>query len=416
MFNVTVIRLKDLMKYLATMIVIIVIILLAKRYFFEIDLKNINIGQKISAGINKNVQNAINLELPEVKQVYEQSDVKTADSEELIDENLDNADEEFASQFFYTMIGLELGAINAEEETSIENNVDENKLTSESTEQENKNTLSEESEDNETKEDESSTEEKLELAKIDVKTEVVTENPIAESYTTKYNGVKIKNETDFELTDDILNTDSLEIDKSNVIIFHTHTCESYTSSEKYSYTPTGNFRTTDLNYSVARVGDELTSYLTEYGMNVVHDKTYHDYPSYSGSYTRSLSTVSNILKTTNSDIIIDLHRDAIGSYSSYAPTVKIGDDYCAQIMFVIGTNGGGLNHPNWKSNLQFAIKLQEIANEMYPGLFKPIILRNSRYNQHLGKAACIIEVGSTGNTLEQCLNSMKYFAEVMNRF
>ena len=199
-----------------------------------------------------------------------------------------------------------------------------------------------------------------------------------------------------------------------MIIFHTHTCESYTQSEKYKYKATGNFRTTDLNYSVARVGDELDKYLSKYKFNVIHNKTFHDYPAYNGSYDRSLKTVSNILKENKADIIIDLHRDAIGSYSTYAPTVKIGEDYCAQLMFVIGTNGGGLKHPNWKSNLQFAIKIQEKANSMYPGLFKPIILRNSRYNQHLGNAACIIEVGATGNTLDQSLNSMKYLSLIMN--
>ena len=64
--------------------------------------------------------------------------------------------------------------------------------------------------------------------------------------------------------------------------------------------------------------------------------------------------------------------------------------------------------------MKSAIKLQEKANELYPGLFKPIILRNSRYNQQLAKGACIIEVGATGNTLEQCLNSMKYLAKVIN--
>ena len=101
------------------------------------------------------------------------------------------------------------------------------------------------------------------------------------------------------------------------------------------YTPTGNYRTTDLNYSVTRVGTELEKYLKQYNINVVHDTTYHDYPSYNGSYTRSLDTVENILKTSPSDIIIDLHRDAIGSREDYAPTVKIGDDYAAQIMFVI---------------------------------------------------------------------------------
>ena len=59
-------------------------------------------------------------------------------------------------------------------------------------------------------------------------------------------------------------------------------------------------------------------------------------------------------------------------------------------------------------------KLQEKANELYPGLFRPIIVRNSRYNQHLTKAAVIIEVGATGNTLEQCLVSMKYLAKVIS--
>lgn len=48
------------------------------------------------------------------------------------------------------------------------------------------------------------------------------------------------------------------------------------------------------------------------------------------------------------------------------------------------------------------------------GLFKPITLTDSRYNQHTGKFANIMEVGATGNTLEQCLTSMKYLAAVMN--
>ena len=83
-------------------------------------------------------------------------------------------------------------------------------------------------------------------------------------------------------------------------------------------------------------------------------------------------------------------------------------------MFVIGTNQGGLWHPNWNNNLKFAVKVQQKANELYPGLFKPIILRTSRYNQHLGKAAGIIEVGATGNTLDQCLTSMKYLSKVIS--
>ena len=42
------------------------------------------------------------------------------------------------------------------------------------------------------------------------------------------------------------------------------------------------------------------------------------------------------------------------------------------------------------------------------------MLTKSRYNQHTGKYANIMEVGATGNTLEQCMTSMKYLAAVLN--
>ena len=101
-----------------------------------------------------------------------------------------------------------------------------------------------------------------------------------------------------------------------------------------------------------------------------------------------------------------------GSSSQYAPTVKIDNRYAAQMMFVIGTDGGGLEHPNWKQNLKMAVKIQQKANEMYPGLFRPIIVRNSRYNQHVTTGAFIIEVGATGNTLDQCILSMQCLANI----
>ena len=83
---------------------------------------------------------------------------------------------------------------------------------------------------------------------------------------------------------------------------------------------------------------ELENQLKLYGYNVLHDKTYHDYPSYTGSYGKSLETVQNLLTTNKDfDVVFDIHRDAIAD-SSYAPTVKIGDEYVSQLMFVIGTD------------------------------------------------------------------------------
>lgn len=60
--------------------------------------------------------------------------------------------------------------------------------------------------------------------------------------------------------------------------------------------------------------------------------------------------------------------------------------------------------------------MQQKAEEMYPGLFRPIVVRNSRYNQHVAAASSIIEVGATGNTLEQCILSMACLANVLESY
>lgn len=266
-------------------------------------------------------------------------------------------------------------------------------------------------------EEELTNDDKAELLEYqEVETEV-QESIVEERYTQELETVKIKNTSGYEITDAMLQEaeNNNYTYSRNVLIYHTHTCESYTSEPGYEYESSGNYRTTDLNFSVSRVGDELEKNLKDLKFNVIHDKTYHDFPAYSGSYTRSYETVENIVsENDNYEIIFDIHRDAVGSDGAYAPTVKIGEEYVAQLMFVIGTDAGGLEHPNWKQNLSFAVKVQKKANELYPGLFRPIMVSDSRFNQNLGNGACIIEVGATGNTLQQAMNSMKYLSIVLD--
>ena len=245
------------------------------------------------------------------------------------------------------------------------------------------------------------------------KTESVQDRNFIASYTDKYGSTCIDNQSNYDLTEDMLVPDVELKNKKDILIYHTHTCESYTPSEKYNYEMTGNYRTTDSNFNVVRVGRELTKELEEKGFNVIHNETYHDYPSYSGSYSRSLETAENILYDKDIDIVIDLHRDAMGNGDTYGPTLMVDGNRVAQLMFVIGTDGGGLSHPNWVQNLKIAIKIQETGNQMYPGLFRSMIIRNSRYNQHLAKGASIIEVGATANTMEECLLSMQCLANVL---
>lgn len=374
MINLAVIHLKDLAKYLIRFILIVGIIYLLVSIFSAPSPED---SQKVSSFITQlDLKGCLEDSIPMMKQVKQEN----KDTVAQIEEDIEKIDP------LKLVLGTQLEMMDTIVAKAKENDTD----TKENTQ----------------------TDLPVQQAQTGVSTEVIPTN-VPTKFTNSYNGVQVKNETAHQLTEEMLKPD-ISINNKNVMIFHTHTCESYTPSDNFQYTQTGTYRTTDLNFSVARVGTELENQLKSYQYHVVHDKTYHDYPAYNGSYGRSLTTVENLLKTnTDTDIVFDVHRDAIGDYS-YAPTVKIGEEYAAQIMFVIGTDGGGLAHPNWNQNLKFAVKIQEKANELYPGLFKPIILRNSRYNQHLAKAATIIEVGATGNTMEQCLNSMKYLAKVMN--
>lgn len=201
--------------------------------------------------------------------------------------------------------------------------------------------------------------------------------------------------------------------QTSFLIYHTHTSESYTVPE---VTEIKNYRTTNPLYNVVTVGNALEESLKEKGFFCTHDTTLHDYPSYNGAYGASLRTVENILKNKKYDFLIDIHRDALSSNYHFRPTVEINGEKVAKIMFVVGTNGSGLEHDNWMNNLKLALFIQNRAEEMYPGLFRDLTLSSSRYNQHLSDAAFIIEVGATGNTLDEVRNSMKYLANVIASF
>lgn len=380
--NVTVINIRDLFKYVLVLIISILIIVTSTRFFYN---KNTKIETQNLTTKKSSLLTCLKLVIPMID--YKQEDTIQISNE--IDIKKTN--------ILTKILNIELGLIdNIGEKSDINNILDNNQKNNE----ENNNKTSDE----------------IELAKTDLQTQEVTENNIQPSYTDAIDDIQIKNQSSYAVTRELIEEPFKFSNTKDFIIFHTHTCESYTQTENFTYTPSGEYRTTDLNYSVARVGDELERQLTEYGYNVIHDKTYHDYPAYTGSYDRSLKTVQYIIndRSSTAEIVIDLHRDAVGSSGEYGPSVMIGDEKVAQLMFVIGTDGGGLYHPNWQNNLRFAVTVQRKANEMYPGLFRPIILRDSRYNQHLTSAACIIEVGATGNTMEETLASMKYLAKVMS--
>ena len=200
-----------------------------------------------------------------------------------------------------------------------------------------------------------------------------------------------------------------------VLIIHTHSSEAYTPDGYDSYEASDPYRTEDKTQSVIRVGDALAATLEGCGLTVLHDRELYDYPSYTGSYSRSGAAVERYLtEYPTIALVIDLHRDAIGSGDVVYRTRAVLDGAsCAQVMLLAGTGANGLSHPNWRENLKLALWLQRTAEASCPGLMRPLEIVPERYNQQLSPGSLILEVGSTGNSLREAVLAATYFGRAV---
>lgn len=229
----------------------------------------------------------------------------------------------------------------------------------------------------------------------------------------------LKNETKYAIDVEKLKNEKLKLGLKNkgtdVIIYHTHTTESYTKSKAYPYEPSGMFRTLNKNTSVVKIGREIAKFLEKNNIGVYHDETVYDHPSYNTSYSKAGKAILSLVKKySGAKIVLDIHRDAIGVGTElYKPIIKIDGKDVAQFLIVVGTNEGGLSHAKWRENLKLALKIKTVADKEYPGLCRYVLLRKERFNQQVAPGALIIEMGATGNTVEEVLRTSELFSEVL---
>ncbi|MDR1565417.1 MAG: stage II sporulation protein P [Oscillospiraceae bacterium] len=194
-------------------------------------------------------------------------------------------------------------------------------------------------------------------------------------------------------------------DEPQVLIVHTHTTEGYMSEYTGTYSKDFNPRTTDKSKSVVSVGDIITEKLNAEGIKTLHCTTYHDYPKYNGSYTRTEKTIKEYLqKYPSIQAVIDVHRDAMqdSDGTKTKPTATINGKKAAQVMIISGCDDEDkLSFPEWEKNMRLAVRIQKEMAEKYPGLARPILFPPFRYNMHLTKGSLIIEFGTDANTLEE---------------
>ncbi len=239
--------------------------------------------------------------------------------------------------------------------------------------------------------------------------------------------VKNTNDTDIDLPALLKRKADLTVKKDApcVLIYHTHTTETYQLLDRAFYAADFASRSNDTGQNMVRVGDEICKQLETAGFSVLHDTEIHD-ARYTGAYDHSRAAVKACLeKHPSIQITLDVHRDAIfpDKTTKIKPTAVIGGKKVAQVMIISGCQeeGNGVtDFPDWEQNLVFALQLQKHMEVLFPGLTRPLFFCARRYNMHLTHCSLLLEVGSDGNTLEEAVYSGrcvgKALAELMKKY
>ena len=233
--------------------------------------------------------------------------------------------------------------------------------------------------------------------------------------------VYVYNRTSFDLDSSVLRAGTVDVDLGEgpqILIVHSHGSEAYSQYDGDTYEESDPYRTTDCTHNVVKVGEEIATVFRAYGFQVIHDTTLFDYPSYNEAYDRSQAAVEQWLEEYPTiQVVLDVHRDALeGSDGEiYKMVSQEAGEKVAQVMLVVGSSGGGAEFPRWKDNLAFAVLLQRNLVKGYESLARPIVLRNSRYNQQLLPGSVLVEVGGHGNTLTEAIAGARLWADNVAR-
>lgn len=214
----------------------------------------------------------------------------------------------------------------------------------------------------------------------------------------------------------ILNSNDKFFSKASddILLYTTHTSESYANSEGYKFDYTSPRRTTDGQYNMLSIASTFASNLNNKGINTICSLTPHDYGEYNSAYSNSRRTVETLVYANpNASILIDVHRDAIEDLD-FAPKTELRGYKVASLMLVMGIGYDDGYNPYYEQNLKLALEIQILANKIYPGLFRPMIIRNSIYNQDIKESSFLVEVGASGNTIEEAKLATRCLANLLN--
>lgn len=205
-----------------------------------------------------------------------------------------------------------------------------------------------------------------------------------------------------------------------VLLYSTHTTESFVLEDgaKWYYLD-DDFRSLDPQENIVSVAEEAARVIEAGGFGVIHDKTVHDNPAYSGSYARSMETIQkNLREYPTIQITVDIHRDAFGENGAvrYKPVAQVEGKNAAQIMIMTGCDlSENPVFPDWRENLHLALRLQQAGETLFPGLYRPLYFCCRNYNMQATHGSLLVEIGTDVNTLEEAQYSGKLLGETILR-
>ena len=207
-----------------------------------------------------------------------------------------------------------------------------------------------------------------------------------------------------------------EITAPQILLFHTHATESYEQYDSASFDTRNTWRDTDNESNMVAVGNVLAAGLEAAGLPVLHDKTQHDNPAYTGAYLRSTKTIKSYQENNlHLRVLLDIHRDAIlYSDTAIAKTVSVvNGKKAAQLMIIAPYDDGTLGLPQWRENFRFAVALTDAIEEKYPNLCRPVFFCSRSYNYACSDGALLLEFGTNGNTLEEAEYTAQLIAPII---
>jgi len=196
-----------------------------------------------------------------------------------------------------------------------------------------------------------------------------------------------------------------------IYIYNTHQTENYSTDYLADYTITPNIMIASymLKENLEEYG--IYSYVEENSVKEVLNKN-------KWKYAKSYKVTREFMEKRNKEITtfkyyIDLHRDSVKK--KYTTTTINGINY-AKIMLLVG-----LDHKNYKENLEEATKINNLLNKMYPGISRGIYKKsgpgvNGIYNQDYSKYVFLFEIGGVENNISEVNNTITALSEVLVKY